>query len=93
MKRLFEFLKSILFSKDLKKMLIEFEFLNQMSADLQLLARNHNVNSKNIDFEYDDDINYQQDIKNFLHKYMILISMSHNKQKVFVQKYKKNSYY
>ena len=74
-------------------MLIKFEFLSQMLADLQLFARNHNVNSKDIDSEYNDDINYQQDIKNFLHKYMILMSMSHNKQKVFAQKYEKDSYY
>ena len=93
MKRLSESLKSILFSKDLKKMLAEFKFLNQMSADSQLSARNHNVNSEDIDSEYDDDINYQQDVKNFLHKYMILMLMFHNEQKAFVQKHEKDSYY
>ena len=57
-KRLFEFLKNILFSKDLKKMLIKFEFLSQMLTDLQLPARNHNVNSEDIDSEYNDNVNY-----------------------------------
>ena len=93
MKKLFESLKSILFNKDLKKMLIKFEFLNQILTDSQLFARNHNVNLKNIDSKYNDNINYQQDIKNFLHKYMILMSMFYNKQKVFAQKHEKNSYY
>ena len=74
-------------------MLIKFEFLNQMSADSQLFIKNHNINLKNIDFEYNDDVNYQQDVKNFLHKYMILMSMFYNKQKVFVQKHKKDFYY
>ena len=91
--RLSESLKSILFSKGPKKMLAEFGFLGQMPADPQLPARNHNANPEDIDSEYDDDANYQQDAKNSLHKYMILMSMSHDEQKAFAQEHGEDPYY